>query len=210
MKKFLFICLTIFSLSALDVLASCPNGFSPKNVRLEIDNCFFDVILCYKCGSTTEPAQVNVFSFSRVDTTPSCSTTLSFNEILSQIYNQMYTIDELTTLCDSIPGPCETNKDLYFTCLYEICWQKRYIDSRIWISTCNLENCYCREVYKICYDENLVPPRFVMTLVYGPEASCPGYNPPINKCPAQEVNIPDPTSENPLSDCFFYTTPCNP
>jgi len=206
MKKFILILFAFVAiLNFTELKATCPSGggYTQQFVTITVNNCKYNVELCVFCGDLTRGPEVRVFGFSQIPEIPPCTQTWNYNQILTDIYRQVYDRNFLVNLC-SLPGPCGGPYELWVTLDYEICWEKRLIDGKIYLTPCKLENCYCWALYKICWNGS----SYDMTLMQGPASSCPGYDPPTAKCPNPFWTVPDPTPQNPISDCFWLTTPC--
>jgi len=187
-----------------DLKAACPSGYGyTQTTRLvTVGGCDFNVEICYKCMGI-QPGEIRVWGFTKID--PNCDPGLDENQIAAAIYGTVYSPIYLNTLC-GLPGPCESGNELWYTEIYEICWWKTYLNGNIWYFPCNLENCYCWILKKLCWDGF----RYVSLTVQGPAWSCSGYNDdPLEKCPLEPEQVGVPTEQNPHTDCFHLWTPCN-
>ena len=209
MKKLIIIVIFIVTVMFFEYDAysqpQCPNGFSQSFVTLTVNGCDYTVEICYICYMN-RPSEVHVFGFSKID--PNCPQTWNINQVLAYIYSQVFTPLFLNNLC-GLPGPCESGNELWYSLFYEICWEKIWSGGRVWYLPCNFQNCYCWELWKICWDPALG--QFVNIFVQGPGVSCPGYDPAINKCPNPESSVQDPTPYDPgPTNCFYISSPCYP
>ena len=144
---------------------------------------------------------VLVFGFSKNN--PNCQQTWDPNQVLTDIYSQLYTAQFYYQLCSSIP-PCTTppdppnGVDVYY--VYQKCWKKEKTGGIIYYWPCNDNlDCYCMNIVTYCYQNG----RWVVLWQTPYSYSCPS----LYECDIPESQVQDPR-EGQTTSCFYLWTPC--
>ena len=206
-RFFLVIIISMFLLTSLSLKSQspCPTGWSQQTYTLTINGCDYSVTICYKCS--TGGGQIKLWTWQQVD--PNCIQTWDETEVLNNTGGIWDQITDPMFLTYDIPcgtcGPCDLGQGFTWDEEFQICWEKMWIDGRVWWVHCDLSDCFCLESYSLCWDNGT----YVKTLVFGPEIECGLGHEYESVCPNSYIP-PDPTENNPISPCFSIPTPCNP
>lgn len=199
--------LSIFMLFGALYNAKASNQCDGDNqvfINLTINNCPYEVVLCYECPPTGAINSVRVQGFAKIGP---CQQTWDLNQVYNEINNIVFDPDYLRGLIhdclDNVP-PCDENPpstDFYIRKREWKCWQKNNTNGTIWYWPCAQGPVPdCLTIYKICYDYNLG--EFVKTIHSGPQWEDYG----TQDCPSSIVP-PDP-SVGQSSTCFQVETTC--
>lgn len=200
MKKVISFLLILFAsvlLCHLQAKSDCPDGYSEYDFQIWINNCQYNVQVCYKCPSPEADGDIKVFGFGKVD--PGCPQTWNTNQVYDVICSQVYTESFILGLCPPPVPPCDQG-GIYYEYVYYRCWYKlKDMSGKVWYAPCYTGECFCFDVWKYCWDPG-PPPLISLVHVLSPEMNC-NY-----ECNDDEP-FPDPTPGN-QSTCFHLQTPC--
>ncbi len=209
MKKILVMMVFVFGMMVSWVgeaeAHTCPTGFTPMHINMDVGGCPYAVELCVKCSVTGYTASsVAVVGFTPIVTDPACDPEMTFKEVCQYIETYVTNPDfYYTYVCTltNVPPPCPSQSveiELY----HYNCWQIELIEyfgeETLHYYTC--DDAYCLETITWCYDAN--NNEYVRTQVSKTQVGEPD-------CELEAHEITIPTIVGNTSGCFINPTVCD-
>jgi hypothetical protein len=201
--------LLLISLGSELSAQSCQSGFTPKTVSMTINGCNYDVFFCVKCQTGPFPGEVIFMGF--VQSLPACTQTLTPQQVLDAILNQMNIPAFIWSICPESQqnvGPCPSQAAT-FSHHIPVCWKmerRMYlgVHDRIYYSFCDEENMVtCDETYYICFNNVPPPGHFERHTLLGPSLSG------TPNCSLESWEVEIPTELYTPTECYRFNTECD-
>ncbi|MFY8161371.1 MAG: hypothetical protein ACOVNU_08565 [Candidatus Kapaibacteriota bacterium] len=201
--------ISVFGMNLEEGKGQCPPGYSSVTKTYWVNGCEFQVDLCYTCPisggdnwiilSPTNPIR-------KVNTSCATSPTLTTQQVIEQLMQNIGTPNEFEQLCEL--QPCDGTPPIppkNTRIKQPICWKVKKISLpnnqlQIVYEPCD-DEAYCLTVYERCIDLVSNPPRILSNVTYtiygNPECEFVEYDPINTIGPGQ------------TSSCFRVVTNCD-
>ncbi len=183
----------------------CKEGYSEKQVIMTVNNCPYQVWICYRCSPLgLTPGGVYVNRIRKLLTRPPCNQTWNMNQVHQEIdlyvCNPELYFDSLCFNNYGIP-PCPDSSHV-IEYNHWSCWKVRMVeylgDEYLDYEPCG--DAYCKENVVYCWDPIN---GYTGTTVLGP------IQIGTISCTLESHEITLPTKVGDVSECYIYHTPCD-